>query len=233
MSSIIPQSTVAVTVAAILANTAITSHALGRIAESGNVTPNGALLSFRGVTAGVGNFGALSFGFDAVYSRNTNNIVIYAAGDFSISPFSTFKKRGKGRFVGDWAIGPIWNLKNAKSFGGVGASAKWPSKAFHLLCRMGAIRSGPIWGYACQSRKLSINRQGTTIGFGFSGFSNSSTAFMSLSRGTDISSSIVGWGSQLYDVNLNERIKRIAKAVSLIKDIGELTRELMRLNNAR
>lgn len=175
------------------------------------------LISFRGVSFGVNaRVVGLGFsgGFDAVYSKTQNKLMIFASGDVSVSPLASFRS-GKGlKFKGDWSIGPIWNLGSPRNFRGFGASANWPAPTFGLLCRAGALKRGPIWGYACHSRKLSKAGLGFTIGFGFSGFNDSSISFMKFSRGTSISSDLIGWAAPIETGPIVDFLKPIVESIS-------------------
>ena len=177
-------------IAAILANTAISSYTFAQGARDSDGIPDGISISFRlGVARGFG--GAL--GADMVYDFRTGQLWGFGAGEFTLAPLTVFKPQRKFGIAA--TAGFIWNMNSPQQFNGVGSTATWPIGTARLLTRARRVSTqtrGGFWGFMTETAKFAKNRRSWSLQFGFSGLSGSGPAFARIGRGTSFSSDFFG-----------------------------------------
>ena len=177
-------------IAAILANTAITSYTFAQGVRDSDGIPDGVSVSFRlGAARGLGG----AVGADIVFDFRTGQLWGFGAGEFTLAPVTVFKPQRK--FNIEATAGFIWNMNSPRQFNGFGSTATWPIGTAGLLARARRVSietRGGFWGFMTQTAKFAKNRRSWSLQFGFSGLSGNGPAFVRIGRGTSFSSDFFG-----------------------------------------
>ena len=215
------ESAVATTIASVSLNIGITLYSVIQSGAGGTTRPDALLVSFRpiGAASQIGAIGVSgSAGIDLVVHRN-GSTVAFASWELGISSgVLRYPRPPKFSLSGEWSVGAIWNLKNARDFKGFGAGASWPGVALTAFCGLpGQGGYGVVFRYACHARG-SMRYSPLTMTFGFSGIKGS--GFLSFGKQGALQTSLFGWATPVYDSD-NSTVSEIKNKVRNIPSDGQ------------